>query len=89
MKRTFVIQGNKVEVDIRSFRGDSELIDVTTVGHGWRDWQDVGEKRVELRGTLPDGEEIEGVFRMVGHLDDGTPILQPWSQLSVVGGEMK
>lgn len=88
MQQTFIIiDGRRIEVEVKSFRGFSDLLDVTPIGGTWRKWIFAGPNKLELYGTTPDGEEIRGVFKVVDQLEDGTTVLEPWSGTPTVGGK--
>jgi len=87
MQQTFIIEGGQVEAEVKSLRISSHLLDVTPVGHRWRQWQPSEQTRVELDGMTPSGKEIRGVFRVVDRLEDGTMVLEPWSDPPTVGGK--
>ena len=85
MNRKFIIQGEEVIINIQNMRESIGHQDITSVGDKWRSFTPTGENKLELNGFLPNGEEIDGIFRVVNILDDNTLVIEPWSDIPSVG----
>ena len=76
MKRTFIIDGERVQVSIRRMQTRSELIDVTPFGSDWREIIDSGNSTIDLQGMTDDGKQIDGLFCILDRLEGGTLVLE-------------
>ena len=85
MQQVFILNGERLEVEVEHMQVDASLADITPVGGRWAEYTATGHRRLELRGITSDGEEIDGIFRIVSQPEEGVLEIEPWSDLLPIG----
>lgn len=89
MELTVVLDGRRLDLDVRYSHYEKETLDVPRVGESWTRRRVARGTRMELKAVADDGTVVDGVFRIVGRRHDGTLEIEPWSGLDKVGGGRK
>lgn len=75
MRQAFVIDGQRIEIQVIRSRWTTELHEVASMGGAWMGRVPTGDARVHLTGLLADGSEIDREFAVLGKEEDGTIVL--------------
>ncbi len=85
MYRTFVIDGERIKMEVIALSSTSRLLSVTPVGGAWVERVSTGQTTAYLMGLLPNGTVIDDTFVVIERQKDGTLVLASNPYLSTVG----
>lgn len=76
MYQVFMIEEERLEVEVTVMRTCADPIDVSSFGDSWRQLISSGLTQIELQGMTKDGRKINGTFRIISRTSDGTICLK-------------
>lgn len=85
MEKEFIINNNRIVIDVIDMGFNAELCDITEIGKLWASYVHSGLRRVKIRGVTKDGEEIDDIFRYKGTFGQDILILESLDEQPVVG----
>ncbi len=87
MIRTFIVNGQRMDLEVQYMRFEAKLEDVTPVGTFWREVVNAGDNKIELKGTDAAGRQVSGTFRIVSQPEGNVLEIEPWTDYPTVGGK--